>query len=81
MRQRLCDDQMKKGSFFAFLFRVVSGKIGVRLQESSFRDTTTFAAKVCTFTRSDVKLHKLHIRPHFLFGQSYVSISDPHIPP
>ena len=29
MRQRLCDDQMKKGSFFAFLFRVVSGKIGV----------------------------------------------------
>ena len=80
MRQRLCDDQMKKGSFFAFLFRVVSGKIGVRLQESSFRDTTTFAAKVCTFICSDVK-HKLHIRPHFLFGQSYVSISDPHIPP
>ena len=54
MRQRLCDDQMKKGSFFAFLFRVLSGKIGVRLQESGFRDTTTFAAKVCTFICSDV---------------------------
>ena len=75
----LCDGEIKIGSF-CILFRVVSGKIGVGLQESGFRHTTTFAAKVCTFICSDVK-HKLHIRPHFLFGQSYVSISDPHIPP
>ena len=52
----------------------MSGKIGVRLQELGFRYTTTSAAKVCAFTRFDVKLCKVLDLTFYLGNHMFPSV-------